>query len=279
MTQGDTSTSGTRGVGPTPAVDEIWSELDLVGILVDRELQRLLDAGELATRKSQERPVVSEACVELHVGDVAWRLGKNGAIQRDKLTADGFLRLKPGEIVSVVTDERVELPDDGYGRIYPKGKITTVGLSMASTTIDPGFRGHLNLTLHNDTAVHIKIEVGDSIAKFDVTKLHQPVQHRYSGSHGSAIDSLPFSNQLFDLNRESISQGSRSLGIYQALLLMAVATIFVLSIALTWDQTNEFRMRFESDFQWAIFATIALSVSGLFRRSFTRAWRRFRAQG
>jgi hypothetical protein len=55
---------------------------------------------------------------------------------------EGAVEIEAGELVAIVTDERIQLPGCVPGTIFPKGRMPLLGLATASTTIDPGFNGH-----------------------------------------------------------------------------------------------------------------------------------------
>lgn len=74
------------------------------------------------------------------------------AVDADKLTETEKrdLRVDPGEVVFVLTEERLDLPVDIMAQLSPKRKLSHAGiLTLGGFCIDPGYRGRLLLGLFN----------------------------------------------------------------------------------------------------------------------------------
>ena len=176
------------------------------GVLEQVDLETVVAAGQLATRDSGEPVAISQMSMEVHAGQIVWEVGQDGAASKTNLEEGSCIQLRPGEVKTILTDENFDLPLDAYGRIYPKGRMTTVGILLASTNIDPGFRGHLSLTLVNASRANLQIPVMHAIAKIEVVKLTTDARMAYSGGHSSATKSVPLSNELFDMNKSAIGR-------------------------------------------------------------------------
>jgi deoxycytidine triphosphate deaminase len=174
----------------------VWNHLEPRSVLADHDLQALVNADEVVTGETM-RPRTKESCVELTIGRTVHRPFRPHGEDRVQLQAGKVITVEPGEVVSIVTNEHLDLPLDGYGRIYPKGRMTTIGLSIASTNVDPGFRGALIISVTNASGAPIRLECGASIAKLEISKLPSPNTTGYFGAHGSGHDSLPFDPYMF----------------------------------------------------------------------------------
>ena len=71
---------------------------------------------------------------------------------------NGVLKLSPGSAFIIQTEEYVHLPRRMYGTIAPKVSLLQQGLSTTFSKVDPGYPGHLLITLFNlgKTSVTLK---------------------------------------------------------------------------------------------------------------------------
>lgn len=173
-----------------------WASVRPSWVLGDDDIASIVKEGRVISGDTGV-PKAKESCVELTVGRTVHLPFRPQGQERLHLSSGDCIVLMPGEVVSVVTDERLELPLDGYGRIYPKGRMTTIGLSIASTNVDPGFQGPLILSITNASRAPISLERGTAIAKLELSKLAVPNSSGYSGAHGSGHDTLPFDSYFF----------------------------------------------------------------------------------
>jgi dUTPase len=138
---------------------------------------------------------VQHASILLHVGEVAWRLEETGA-RRCVLALEDAVEIEPGELVAIVTDERIQLPGFVSGTIFPKGRMPLLGLATASTTIDPGFNGYLFVTVANLGTRGVRLPRGLAIAKVQLERLPSTAARLY-GPGEDAKTSLPRDDYLF----------------------------------------------------------------------------------
>jgi deoxycytidine triphosphate deaminase len=94
---------------------------NLKGVLAETELARLVATGAV-TREGTEASVIRQSTIELHAGPVAWFCLREPRERRHSM-ADASLVVRPGEIVSVVTEEKFRLPNNVTGTIFPRGRL------------------------------------------------------------------------------------------------------------------------------------------------------------
>lgn len=70
-------------------------------------------------------------------------------IQKHALLADRKLTIRPGEAVIIQTEEYVHLPRTLFALVVPKVGLLQKGLSNTMSKVDPGYEGHLLVTLFN----------------------------------------------------------------------------------------------------------------------------------
>jgi deoxycytidine triphosphate deaminase len=94
----------------------------------------------------------------------------------DKIT------LKPGEMVLGRVAERFQMPSDCAGAIEGRSSYARLGLSIhtAGGFINPGWKGHMPLTLYNHSPVTLKIPVGTPLCQLLVVGLSEAPEADYA---------------------------------------------------------------------------------------------------
>jgi hypothetical protein len=129
------------GAGESPALAP-WRSVP-VGLLADTHLLQV--KGSLVRRDLGEVSI-QQACLLVHVGEVVWRVTGSPSPGREVLEPGRELELHPGEVVTIISDEYVRLPRFAAGRIFPKGRMGSIGLICSPTLIDPGFEGYRRIS-------------------------------------------------------------------------------------------------------------------------------------
>ncbi|WP_375766967.1 hypothetical protein NR798_35540 [Archangium gephyra] len=99
-------------------------------------------AKELKAKNAQE----ANTSYDLTVGDQYLNLSDNSLSGIDDKHP---IHLKPGEAVIIRTAEFVHFPVTRFGNILPKVTMLHQGLSNTSSKVDPGYKGHLSITVFN----------------------------------------------------------------------------------------------------------------------------------
>ncbi len=75
-----------------------------------------------------------------------------------EIPKEGEIKLRPGSALIIRTEEYVHLPRSMYGAISPKVTLVQMGLPHTYSKVDPGYHGHLLVTLFNlgETVVKLK---------------------------------------------------------------------------------------------------------------------------
>jgi len=140
-------------------------------ILADRDIRNLLGI------------VLIDADEELiNPNGIELRLGKHVSFystgEEAELSPDNYLRVSPGETVSISSLERIDFTSETVHAIHPNcmlmGFITPTttmmreGIAEVSTKIDAGFRGTLNWGLRNGSVDALILQYGEPIFKLTV---------------------------------------------------------------------------------------------------------------
>jgi len=80
----------------------------------------------------------------------------------------GVITLHPGSALIIQTEEYVHLPRHMFGIIAPKVSLLQQGLSTTFSKVDPGYNGHLLITLFNLGQTTRTLRRGQSFCAFSV---------------------------------------------------------------------------------------------------------------
>lgn len=140
-------------------------------ILADRDIKRLIGG------------VISDADSELiNPNGIELRLGKDvhfhSTGEEKQLGPGQFLKVNPGETVSISSIERIDFTARTVQALFPDGMLmgfitptTTMmreGISQVATKIDAGFRGSLNWGLRNGSFRELILQYSEPIFKLTV---------------------------------------------------------------------------------------------------------------
>lgn len=140
-------------------------------ILADRDIRKLL--GKVLIDADEKR---------INPNGIELRLGKHvhfHSTGEEKELGEGFfLRVNPGEALSISSLEKIDFGTDTVNNIFPNcmlmGFITPTttmmreGISQAATKIDAGFQGTLNWGLRNGSTKELIIQYGEPIFKLTI---------------------------------------------------------------------------------------------------------------
>lgn len=133
-------------------------------------------------------------CYEFRVGPICYvyNYEEKKARQLDRQVH----LIRPMEIITIVTMEKVSLDRRHFLNLWAKGSMFSVGLAPICTAADPGFVGHLGITITNLSARPVSLKVGTRFVKGAFYRLSRDVKHAYVGQHGDAKLSWPYPDQF-----------------------------------------------------------------------------------
>lgn len=105
--------------------------------------------------------------------------------------------VEPGEVVFVLSSERLELPANMYIQLSPKRSLSQDGIEiMGGLTIDPGYEGYLVFGLRNVAGTPYTLVPGTKIVGANFFELSE-AEVAQNGKPPISIESFP--NKLLDL--------------------------------------------------------------------------------
>jgi deoxycytidine triphosphate deaminase len=124
---------------------------------------------------------VQPSSLDLHVGDMYEPpLDPKEANEAAPIPVGQKLYLKPGRTAIIRTQEELCVPNDVAIIGFPPTSISTKGILMTNPGhVDPGYQGHMHLTLINMGRDPVTLEKGAELVTLLVFKLDKPVAAGY----------------------------------------------------------------------------------------------------
>jgi deoxycytidine triphosphate deaminase len=156
------------------------------GVLVDAEIQRALEQGQLVTGGTPDQ--AKYACYELRIGPDIQQLvldhkpGTRNDLYRGKeVNQDGTFQIFPGETFKIIASEKLYIPADVFAIAIPVGNLYRLGLNPETTFADPGFAREFFVTVSNYSPRIITLKVGDPLSRLFFFKLMDRPQKIHDG--------------------------------------------------------------------------------------------------
>jgi dCTP deaminase len=126
----------------------------------------------------------SPASYELRIGS---HLSLSDKIRREMEDGDS-VQIPGGGILHIGTLEKVELPLDVMGMMYLLSTFARRGcLSWFQGLVDPGYKGHLTVVLHNMTQEPITFQYKERLCHIVFHRLTMPATKAYAGGYQGSL--------------------------------------------------------------------------------------------
>lgn len=174
-----------------------------MAVLTKNEILERIKIGSIAFSPCLDKFQVQAHSIDLRIGFTfiipkSWVMAPEGrqALKVDygenrkyfdvvELEAGQYFEILPGEFIGISTLERVKVPTDIMGILYPRSSINRRGLSVdLSGIIDAGFEGNLLVPVRNNTTSQtIRIYPGERFCQIVFEDLASKITPRESRYH------------------------------------------------------------------------------------------------
>ena len=163
----------------------------MMGILSDRQIKRMVEDGKLRIEPFNPEQV-QPASYDLRIGTKILaspispeKLGSVVILNKEKPSYD----ILPGQMVGVLSLERLEFPLEFCGRFGIRSSFARFGLNaFGGLQLDPGFRGRLTMNLLNVGPEPVAISLNDLLFSIEFERLDEPAEAPYSGPYQDQDD-------------------------------------------------------------------------------------------
>ncbi len=189
-----------------------------MSLLTKRDILAQLEAGSLRFTPELDEFQIQPHAIDLRLGFTFliarhWVLNQAGrvALTLDHLAGGGahfdtielepgqVFEILPGEGVIVSTLEKITMPVNLVGNLYPRSSVNRRGLAVdLSGIVDAGYEGNLIIPVHNNNITTVvRLYPAERFCQLTLTALDQPAEVRQSRYHKRDVATgvLPELNQ------------------------------------------------------------------------------------
>lgn len=128
-------------------------------IIREEELKRFVQEGRII--QNGDISGAEGIKYDFHLGNRFLKAGFNTPKTFEELDAKDAAIVEPGEVVFVMTAERLEIPFDMSVQLHLKRKLSHEGINLlGGTCVDPGYSGYLIFGIHNVAGSTFKLKPG-----------------------------------------------------------------------------------------------------------------------
>lgn len=188
------------------------SNVELLELLKTHD--RLIE-GAVDYKINRTDSLIQPASIDLTVGEIWVPPAREDRSDTVRTVKDNHV-LTHGATVLVKTREKLNLPDDIGGLMFPKnGQFALKGLMITNFGhVDPGYSGHLKYTVINFGADDFRIEVGHRITSLTLYRLAKAAKPSWSDQQKTDPDNLEGHAKV--LSRDFLDIERRIAGMIQA---------------------------------------------------------------
>lgn len=178
-----------------------------MAVLSGKQITRLVEENKLKIKPFYKKPM-QPATYDLRLGKriLASPLGpeKLGEVVDFSPKRPSY-NIQPGQMVAVISLERLELPLDLCGRFGVRSYYARLGINaFGGLQLDPGFRGKLTMNLLNVGPEPVPITMKEPLFSVEFERLEEPAEKPYSGPYQDQ-DDFPDEQYNFILNARTTS--------------------------------------------------------------------------
>lgn len=162
-----------------------------MAVLAGKQITRLVKEGRLKIEPLYRRQI-QPASYDLRLGKriLASPLGPHElGIVIDLSEKSPSYDIQPGQMVGVISFERIELPLDLCGRFGVRSSYARLGINaFGGLQLDPGFKGKLVMNLLNVGPEPITVKMKEPIFSVEFERLEEPADQPYLGPYQNQED-------------------------------------------------------------------------------------------
>ncbi len=160
-------------------------------VLNDKDIRKLLDKGDKIVDPFDEESL-QPASIDLRLGDIYYEYDLDKYILGDpidevKINQRKFktLTLDSGKVAFVGIYEKISIPKNTIGIVFPRSSISRLGVQIITTYMNPGYLGNMPLTIINHTGYKITLKPEQRVAQLVLLSLSDLPDKNYSDITGS----------------------------------------------------------------------------------------------
>ena len=154
-------------------------------VLSDRAIEKLIAEGTKVVEPFEQQ-FLQPASIDLRLGNsrYVYNIGSyslGNAIEQEDIVRETFeqLTLPHGDTAFVGLYERISIPQDMMGIVFPRSSITRLGVRIQTVYMNPGYVGIMPLTINNNMGVPLTLKPGKRVAQLVLFSLDEMPNRTY----------------------------------------------------------------------------------------------------
>jgi len=159
--------------------------------LNDKAIKALMSAGKNIVEPINDS-ALQAASIDLKLGNTSYEYSFDKYILGDEIGENlvskkefETLPVESGESVFVRIYEKISIPDNTIGIIFPRSSITRLGIQIMPVYMNPGYSGYMPLTIINHLKCQIILKPGRRIAQLVLLSTGDRPETLYNEQKGS----------------------------------------------------------------------------------------------
>lgn len=153
--------------------------------LSDNDIKRLWNEGHFVVDPFPSK--INPASIDLTLGNKQYQynfenyiLGSEIDSEKDVVQTEFLdLMLEHGDSVYIGIAEKLTIPSDAMGYVFPRSSITRLGIQIIPVFMNPGYTGYMPLTITNHSGKPVTIKPGVRIAQLSLFSLNTKSGNTY----------------------------------------------------------------------------------------------------
>ncbi len=149
----------------------LWGEIPVANVVSDKIIKSMITKG-IHLVSPLDEIAIQPASIDLRLGNVSYEYELNQYILGEPIEEKDVVRrefetrlLKNGETAFVGIFEKILIPNNMIGIIFPRSSITRLGVHIATTYMNPGYEGFMPLTITNQMGRDVILKPGCRVAQ------------------------------------------------------------------------------------------------------------------
>ena len=166
----------------------------MANVVSDKIIKDMITKGINITEPFNET-AIQPASIDLRLGNILYKYQLNQYVLGEAINETAVSKrefetysLKNGETAFVGIFEKICIPDNMIGIIFPRSSITRLGIHIVTTYMNPGYLGHMPLTITNQMGREIILKPGYRVAQLILFFLDEPPEKVYKDTEAKYYD-------------------------------------------------------------------------------------------
>lgn len=152
--------------------------------LSDKDIKGLWNEGHFVVDPFPSK--INPASIDLTLGNKQYQYNFENYILGSEINTDDVaqteflnLTLDHGESVYIGIAEKLTIPEDNMGYVFPRSSITRLGIQIIPVFMNPGYTGYMPLTITNHSGKPVTIKPGFRVAQLTLFSLNSKSGNTY----------------------------------------------------------------------------------------------------